>query len=109
AHGAVGIESLRLAEGALGLAMVKRVGETQALIKISLRAVVRSRNLVSDGPETVPQWRLGVCKPQRRTGCAHLGAWYFSLGQAQHHLRQAGCGRRVADRKFRADEWRGYI
>ena len=43
AHGAVGIELLRLAEGALRLAVIERVGEPQALIEICLR-LRRSRS-----------------------------------------------------------------
>jgi len=39
---------LRHAERALRLAMIEPVGEAQSLIEISLRALVRGRDLVSD-------------------------------------------------------------
>ena len=106
AHGAVGIELLRHAERALRLAVIERIGETQALIEISLCALVRGRDLVSDGAEAGPQRRLGFRECRRGAGCAHLGAWHFGLCQAKHHVRRAGRGRRVADRKIRPDQWR---
>ena len=40
AHGAVGIELLRHAEGTLRLAVIERVGKTQALVEIGLRAFI---------------------------------------------------------------------
>ena len=49
AHGAVGIELLRHAERALRFGVIERIGETQALIEISLCALVARRDLVSDG------------------------------------------------------------
>src|SRR4029079_9415267 len=56
AHGAIRIELLRHAERTLRLAVIEGVGKTQALVEIGLRALVRGRNLVSDGTETGPQW-----------------------------------------------------
>jgi hypothetical protein len=41
AHGAVRIELLRLAEGALRLAVIERIGEPEPLIEIRLRQLVR--------------------------------------------------------------------
>src|ERR1700674_4398998 len=86
-----------------------REGETQALIEIILRAVVRGRDLVSNGAKSGPQRRLVFRECRRGAGCAHIGAWHFGLCQAKHHVRQAGCGRRVADGKIRTDEWRRYV
>jgi hypothetical protein len=79
--------------------VVERVGQTQALVEIGLRLLVRGGDLVGDGAEAIPQRRLGVREIRRGSGGAHLGAWHFSLCKTQHHhVRTAACAQCTTER-----------
>src|SRR5262249_33850798 len=98
AHGAIGIELLRLAERTLRLTVIERVRETQSLIEIGLCLLVGSADLVGDGPKAAPEWWLGIRERGRGAGCAHLGPRHFGLGETQHHIWRAAGSRCAADR-----------
>ena len=106
AHGAIGIELLRLAECALRLLVIEGMGQPQTLIEIALRGRARRGDLVGERAEAVPQRRIAVGERQRgRCGIAP-GLRHFGLrcDQADHAARHGstGCRSWLAERKVRA-------
>ena len=109
AHRAVGIELLRLAEGALRLVVIERVGEPESLVEIGLRLLVRGRDLVRHRAEPLPQRRIGVGESGRRHGGLHSrraappcgpgpGASWRRWRRARPTRDRWGRWRRTADR-----------
>ena len=87
AHRAGGIELLRLAEGALRLAVIEAVGKYQALIEIGLRLCARRRDLVGQRAEAAPDRRIGIGK--RQSGGCSVQARLRSLGRRRSHADPA--------------------
>ena len=105
AHRAVGIELLRLAEGALRLVVIERVGEPESLIEIGLRLLVRGRDLVRHRAEPLPQRRIGVGESGRRHGGLHSPGRHLRAGLRQAHHGAGGAvrGRPATDRGVGAE------
>ncbi len=94
AHGARRIELLRLAKGALCLAVIERIRQAQSLVEIGLRRRVRGRDLVAHRAQSVPQGRIRI--GERRGRCRGL---HFRLrhlgprgGEAQHRVHSGSRG-----------------
>jgi hypothetical protein len=58
AHGAVGVQFLRLFEGLLGFGVVERIGQAQPLIEVALRHLVVRGDRIAQRAEAIPQRRI---------------------------------------------------
>src|SRR5215472_18635051 len=94
---------MRLAEGALRLAMIKGVGQAEALVEVGLCLGTRRTDFVSYGAEAVPKRRVAVGKGGRGHGCFHFSRRHFGprLRKTEHCTRTLAGSKRMADRKIR--------
>ena len=94
---------MRLAERALRLAVVERIGEPEPLVEIGLRLGIGGGDLVGDRAEALPQRRILIGEIRRGRRRLDLGGRNFGLpsSEADHGARSGGGARRVAERDRR--------